>query len=77
MPIFEYICKNCDKHFEALLYGAQKASCPSCKGGNLAQLISVFSVKGKGSGADFAPPAGACGEGACCGGGSCGFDEDA
>ena len=32
MPIFEYICKQCDHQFEALVYGEQKAECPKCHG---------------------------------------------
>ena len=30
MPIFEYVCKECDHQFEALVYGKQKAECPKC-----------------------------------------------
>ena len=44
MPIFEYICKDCKKRFEALVYGSQKAQCPLCRSANLDQQISVFSV---------------------------------
>ena len=42
MPIFEYICKDCNKPFEALIMGSRKAACPSCHGRNLAQQLSVF-----------------------------------
>jgi len=44
MPIYEYVCKDCKKRFEALVFGSQKASCPLCNGTNLDQQISVFSV---------------------------------
>jgi putative FmdB family regulatory protein len=54
MPIFEYVCTDCKKRFEALLYGSQKPQCPLCKGANLEQQISVFSV---GSGTRSAPAA--------------------
>ena len=30
MPIFEYICKECQHQFEALVYGKEKAECPKC-----------------------------------------------
>jgi len=30
MPIYEYVCKDCEKPFEALVYGSEKASCPHC-----------------------------------------------
>lgn len=44
MPIFEYICKDCRKRFETLVYGSTEPQCPLCGGSNLAQQISVFSV---------------------------------
>ena len=31
MPIFEYVCKQCQHEFEALVFGQQKAECPKCK----------------------------------------------
>ena len=49
MPIFEYICKQCDHQFEALVYGKQKAECPKCHGAKLAPQLSVFAVSAKGS----------------------------
>lgn len=51
MPIYEYLCKGCDKHFEVV----QKISddplkkCGSC-GGRLNKLISQSSFHLKGSG---------------------------
>jgi len=48
MPIFEYICKDCDHPFEALVYGKQKAECPKCHGKKLAPRLSVFAVSAKG-----------------------------
>ena len=71
MPIFEYICKECDHEFEALVYGSQKAECPKCHGKKLTPQLSVFAVAGKTT-SSAAPSAGACGscgdprgEGAC------------
>lgn len=60
MPIFEYICKDCDHQFEALVYGKQKAECPQCHGVKLAPQLSVFAVSAKGS-PSTAPSMGACG----------------
>ena len=65
MPIFEYICKECEHHFEALVYGSEKAACPKCQSKKLAPQLSVFAVSAKGSSASSAPSMG----GAC---GSCG-----
>jgi putative FmdB family regulatory protein len=61
MPIFEYICKDCDQEFEALVYGKQKAECPKCHGKKLEPQLSVFAMSSKGSSAASAPMAGPCG----------------
>ena len=60
MPIFEYICKDCDHEFEALVYGKQKAACPKCHSSKLAPQLSVFAVSAKGV-SSVAPSTGACG----------------
>ncbi len=49
MPIFEYICKECDHHFETIVYGKQKAACPKCHATKLAPQLSVFAVSAKGA----------------------------
>jgi putative FmdB family regulatory protein len=71
MPIFEYICKDCKKRFEILVYGAQQPQCPLCRSTNLDQQLSVFAVR-----AASASAAAACSSAAecpaaspaCCGG---------
>jgi putative FmdB family regulatory protein len=64
MPIFEYICRDCRKRFEALVYGSREPRCPLCRGGNLDQQISVFSV-GNGRTMRSESIAAPCGAGAC------------
>ena len=62
MPIFEYVCKQCDHEFETLVYGNQKAECPKCHSKKLAPQLSVFAVSAKGAaGASASPAASACG----------------
>ena len=61
MPIFEYICKDCRHHFEALVYGKQKAECPKCHATKLEPQLSVFAVSAKGSSSPSASSGGACG----------------
>jgi putative FmdB family regulatory protein len=62
MPIFEYICKECDHQFEALVYGKDKASCPKCQSKKLTPQLSVFAVSAKGSSSSAsAPSTSACG----------------
>lgn len=65
MPIFEYICKECDHSFEALVYGGEKAQCPKCSSKKLAPQLSTFAVSSKGGSSSQA----SAGPGAC---GSCG-----
>ena len=64
MPIFEYICKECEHEFEALVFGKQKAECPKCQSKKLEPQLSVFAVSAK-SGAttqSAAAPCGSCGD---------------
>ena len=35
MPIYEYECQQCGRHFEALVRGTAKPACPSCQGTDL------------------------------------------
>ena len=44
MPIYEYQCRGCGHRFEALVRGSNKATCPSCQGDDLEQLLSMFAV---------------------------------
>ncbi len=73
MPIFEYICKDCKKRFEALVYGSREPQCPLCRGANLDQQISVFSV-GAASSSRSQSVAAPCGAGACGKAGSCPYE---
>lgn len=60
MPIYEYICRDCDRHFEAIVTPSRPAACPSCQGDDLEKQHSVFAVSAKG---DTSPSrtVGACG----------------
>jgi putative FmdB family regulatory protein len=62
MPIFEYICKECEHEFEALIFGKQKAECPKCQSKKLEPQLSVFAVSAKsGATTQAMPAAGPCG----------------
>lgn len=61
MPIFEYVCKECNHEFEALVYGSETATCPKCHGSKLSAQLSVFAVAAKGASASPALSMGACG----------------
>ena len=47
MPIFEYVCKECDKRFEALVRSAATVECPACNSTSLEKQVSA-SAKGRG-----------------------------
>ncbi|MFY9909239.1 MAG: zinc ribbon domain-containing protein [Candidatus Sulfotelmatobacter sp.] len=67
MPIFEYICEECQHQFEALVFGHEKAICPKCDSKKLSRQLSVFAVSAKGSSGAHATgmpsrPCGSCGD---------------
>ncbi len=49
MPIFEYLCRDCNQRFESLVYGSQKPECPHCGSRKLETQLSVFAVSSKSS----------------------------
>ena len=75
MPIFEYICQECQHEFEALVFGKDKAACPKCQSKKLAAQLSVFAVSAKSGAAPSlqAGPCGSCGDPR--GPGSCSLDD--
>lgn len=60
MPIFEYVCQQCQHPFEALVFNHEKAKCPKCESKKLIPQLSVFAVSAKGS-AGTPASSGACG----------------
>jgi len=68
MPIYEYVCMECESHFEELVVrGEEQVSCPDCAAANVARQFSSFAVHGMAK----VPSSGGGGGGGCCGG-SCG-----
>ena len=70
MPIFEFVCGGCDRHFEEIMTFAQleagEAVCPACGSKRVERRLSTFAAS---SGPASAGPA--CGGGGGgCGGGS-------
>ena len=67
MPIYEYVCMECESHFEELVrMGDTATSCPDCGASNVRKQFSVFAAHGT-----AAQPGFSGGGGGCCGG-SCG-----
>jgi putative FmdB family regulatory protein len=42
MPIFEYVCQQCEHYFEALLMGTQRTECPRCGSMKLERQVEMF-----------------------------------
>lgn len=64
MPIFEFVCRNCDHPFEKLVSGSTPPECPACHSQDLARQLSVFAVSSKAAPAPraAASPCGTCGD---------------
>ena len=44
MPIFEYVCRECNHRFELLVQGSVEAACPECRATTLDKQFSSFGV---------------------------------
>ncbi len=45
MPLFEFVCQDCGKEFEDLVFSKNQAShCPQCESQHLAKKISTINT---------------------------------
>ncbi|MDF0644379.1 MAG: zinc ribbon domain-containing protein [Nitrospira sp.] len=44
MPIFEYVCRDCNHRFELLIQGSMQAACPHCRSVKAEKQFSAFGV---------------------------------
>jgi putative FmdB family regulatory protein len=66
MPIYEYLCRVCDRRFERYVQAfAQAVACPSCNAPDVEKLLSTFAMAGGRTAAASQEATG----GGCCGGG--------
>ncbi len=74
MPIYEYMCNDCERPFEELVLSATTpVACPVCNGTHIARLMSVVNSHSHGDSGRGAPAPMAAGPaGGCCGRGGCG-----
>ena len=65
MPIYEYLCNDCDTRYERIVMSArQEITCPKCESKRHTLQLSVFSAgkSGKGNSAPFSDSfSGGCG----------------
>ncbi|MEM1305762.1 MAG: zinc ribbon domain-containing protein [Planctomycetota bacterium] len=65
MPLYEYLCRECDREVELLVRGGDESpSCPECGSEKLMKLLSVPSAPGSALGGD--EPPGPCGSACGC-----------
>jgi putative FmdB family regulatory protein len=69
MPIYEYVCMECESHFEELVRNGEAVQCPDCEASNVRKQLSVFAAVGTAEQSSFGGPTPR--SGGCCGG-SCG-----
>ena len=68
MPIYEYLCADCDTRFEKLVRRwGEAVACPACASATVDKQLSVFAVASAPAEAFSGCGAGGCGagEGAC------------
>ena len=69
MPIYEYVCMECESHFEELVGVSEPdPDCPDCEASNVRRQFSVFAAHGTAAQPSYGQTAAG---GGCCGG-SCG-----
>ena len=69
MPIYEYVCMQCESHFEELVRNGAQPDCPECGAGDVRKQLSVFAAHGSATQVSVNPAPRS--SGGCCGG-SCG-----
>lgn len=73
MPIYEYVCEECDTRFERIVLNKQQEiACPKCASKKASLQLSVFATANGGSNGSSAKSSTSFnggGGGSCCGGG--------
>ena len=69
MPIYEYVCDDCQAQFEKIVINKQQEiACPKCASKKATIQLSVFATAGNGSSSSSSGSS-STGGGGCCGGG--------
>ena len=68
MPLYEYMCQDCQTQAELLVQGSEQPECPKCSSVKLTKLLSVVAAPGRESpgGSEPPRPSGGCGPGCGC-----------
>ena len=66
MPIYEFVCMECESHFEELVrLDADDPGCPDCGSGKTSRQFSVFAAHGTAVQPSYGGSAGGCCGGSC------------
>lgn len=52
MPLYEYLCQDCDRESELLVNSGQEPTCPECGSAKLTKLLSVVAAPSRNGTAD-------------------------
>jgi putative FmdB family regulatory protein len=66
MPLFGYLCEDCETLSEVLIRGSEEPCCPSCGSARLVKQASAFAPVSAGVGGGADAPAAGCGMADCC-----------
>jgi putative FmdB family regulatory protein len=67
VPIYEYVCMECEARFEELVRNGEPVSCPECGVERVTKQLSVFATHGTAGQPAFASAGGCCGGSCGCG----------
>jgi putative FmdB family regulatory protein len=70
VPIYEYVCMQCESQFEELVRTGEQPDCPDCGAADVRKQLSVFSAHGSSTQTSLGTGLARSGGGCC--GGSCG-----
>jgi putative FmdB family regulatory protein len=66
MPLYEFVCQDCDREQELLVRQGETPQCEKCGGQRLAKLLSVPAAPAGGESRGASPGPGSCGAGCGC-----------
>ncbi len=70
MPIYEYVCDDCQAQFEKIVINKQQEiACPKCASKKATIQLSVFATSNANGSSSKGPSFSGGGGGGCCGGG--------
>ena len=58
MPLYEYLCQDCQSQAELLVTASSQPACPQCGSAKLTKLLSIVAAPGRTSAEGVSPRAG-------------------